>query len=193
MTSFYLDSLFIELSEQFVGISCTLVCLLYTTVSGVSACLCVALLSEDAAPRLRRESMGLDLAGHYMPRPPPAVDPRRLSLYLPPTQSPTTPPSYNLYTRRSMIPPRRLPPSLHDADTTTDYDHHRMTDSLSEIQGDIQRLSSQQQQIQGLMRNGQPQPPPPSQQFYLHDQVTLTDEGLKPVVVYSSVSIIGDC
>lgn len=121
---------------------------------------------------LRRESMGLDLAGPNVPlRPPPAVDPRRLSLYLPPTYHTTSPTLSLPYTHPSPTlsyayprrPPRRLLPPTEEGGG--DYcPPHRMTDSLSEIQGDIQRLSSQQQQIQGLMRNGQ-------QQFYLHDQV----------------------
>ncbi|XP_066967191.1 uncharacterized protein Patronin isoform X13 [Macrobrachium rosenbergii] len=64
---------------------------------------------------------------------------------------------------------------------TMDYDEYhksltQMTDSLTEIQGDIQRLSHQQQQIQSLMQNGiAPQSNPamqqqPHGQFYLHDQ-----------------------
>ncbi|XP_063596399.1 patronin-like isoform X7 [Penaeus indicus] len=63
-----------------------------------------------------------------------------------------------------------------------DYDEYhksltQMTDSLTEIQGDIQRLANQQQQIQSMMHNGMTpqtnqgmQQPPPHGQFYLHDQ-----------------------
>ncbi|KAK7069879.1 hypothetical protein SK128_011064, partial [Halocaridina rubra] len=62
-----------------------------------------------------------------------------------------------------------------------DYDEYhksltQMTDSLTEIQSDIQRLSSQQQQIQSLMQNGIPPQAnmgmqhPQHGQFYLHDQ-----------------------
>ncbi|KAK8401527.1 hypothetical protein O3P69_001012 [Scylla paramamosain] len=63
---------------------------------------------------------------------------------------------------------------------TMDYDQYhqsltQMTDSLTEIQGDIQRLSHQQQQIQSLMHNGMNSPAgqsmqQPPGQFYLHDQ-----------------------
>ncbi|KAK3888904.1 hypothetical protein Pcinc_007065 [Petrolisthes cinctipes] len=69
---------------------------------------------------------------------------------------------------------------------TMDYEqyHHsltQMTDSLTEIQGDIHRLNQQQHQIQSLMHNGMNPPPghhmqqqqqqqPPHGQFYLHDQ-----------------------
>ena len=138
--------------------------------------------AEDAAVlRRRRESIGLDLAGANVPlRPPPLreVDPRRLSLYLPPTHNNsntiTTPPSTttpHTY-RRSLFPPynmRRISNSGVSSlplQLNPPYHHNRMTDSLSE---DIQRLSSQQQQIQGLMRNGQNA----QQQFYLHDQVNV--------------------
>ncbi|KAK8726897.1 hypothetical protein OTU49_010116 [Cherax quadricarinatus] len=65
---------------------------------------------------------------------------------------------------------------------TMDYDQYhqsltQMTDSLTEIQSDIQRLSHQQQQIQSLMHNGMNPPSnqaihqaPAHGQFYLHDQ-----------------------
>lgn len=53
---------------------------------------------------------------------------------------------------------------------------YRMTDSLTEIQGDIQRLSHQQHQIHSMMHNGAPNHhqsihPQHQSQFYLHDQV----------------------
>ncbi|XP_071548392.1 LOW QUALITY PROTEIN: uncharacterized protein Patronin [Panulirus ornatus] len=98
----------------------------------------------------------------------PRVDLRRMSLYLEPgtwrtAHDPgTLPPT----------PPRRV--SMGPDSFTPPY---RMTDSLTEIQGDIQRLSHQQQQIQSLMHNGMNPPTnqamqqqPPHGQFYLHDQ-----------------------
>ena len=48
-----------------------------------------------------------------------------------------------------------------------------MNDSLTEIQGDIQRLNSQQHQIQSIMHNGNNQQPQGQNQFYLHDQVSI--------------------
>ncbi|XP_053651388.1 uncharacterized protein Patronin isoform X6 [Cherax quadricarinatus] len=98
----------------------------------------------------------------------PRVDLRRMSLYLEPgtwrsaNDSGTLPPT----------PPRRI--SMGPDSFTPPY---RMTDSLTEIQSDIQRLSHQQQQIQSLMHNGMNPPSnqaihqaPAHGQFYLHDQ-----------------------
>ncbi|XP_069186002.1 uncharacterized protein Patronin [Procambarus clarkii] len=98
----------------------------------------------------------------------PRMDLRRMSLYLEPgtwrsANDPGTLPS---------TPPRRI--SMGPDSFTQPY---RMTDSLTEIQSDIQRLSHQQQQIQSLMHNGMNPPSnqaihqaPPHGQFYLHDQ-----------------------
>ncbi|KAF2367765.1 CKK domain [Trinorchestia longiramus] len=153
--------------------------------------------AESMAMLRRRESIGLDLAGAPLPpRPLPRdVDPRRLSLYLPPTHAsyhhhtpppPTALPPYSSTSRHassySVVSPqyRRFPPvrsggsqppfASPSSDALPHY-HDRMTDSLSEIQGDLQRLSSQQQQIQGMIRGGH------NQQFYLHDQVGESPSG----------------
>lgn len=99
------------------------------------------------------------------------VDLRRMSLYLEPG-------TWRLPSDRAALPPshpRRF--SMGPDSYTQPY---RMTDSLTEIQGDIQRLANQQQQIQSMMHNGMTpqtnqgmQQPPPHGQFYLHDQVSL--------------------
>ncbi|XP_047482342.1 uncharacterized protein LOC125034532 isoform X4 [Penaeus chinensis] len=96
------------------------------------------------------------------------VDLRRMSLYLEPG-------TWRLPSDRAALPPthpRRF--SMGPDSYTQPY---RMTDSLTEIQGDIQRLANQQQQIQSMMHNGMTpqtnqgmQQPPPHGQFYLHDQ-----------------------
>ncbi|XP_042234616.1 uncharacterized protein LOC121874529 isoform X5 [Homarus americanus] len=98
----------------------------------------------------------------------PRVDPRRMSLYL----EPGTWRSANDPGTLPLTPPRRV--SMGPDSFTPPY---RMTDSLTEIQSDIQRLSHQQQQIQSLMHNGMNPPTnqamqqqPPHGQFYLHDQ-----------------------
>nr|XP_027235985.1 calmodulin-regulated spectrin-associated protein 2-like [Penaeus vannamei] len=99
------------------------------------------------------------------------VDLRRMSLYLEPG-------TWRLPSDRAALPPshpRRF--SMGPDSYTQPY---RMTDSLTEIQGDIQRLANQQQQIQSMMHNGMTpqtnqgmQQPPPHGQFYLHDQTKI--------------------
>ncbi|XP_064106006.1 uncharacterized protein LOC135215372 isoform X4 [Macrobrachium nipponense] len=97
----------------------------------------------------------------------PWVDLRRMSLYLEPG-------NWRVPYDPSALPP--TPPRRVSMGLDSYPPHYRMTDSLTEIQGDIQRLSHQQQQIQSLMQNGiapQSNPAmqqPPHGQFYLHDQ-----------------------
>ncbi|XP_066967190.1 uncharacterized protein Patronin isoform X12 [Macrobrachium rosenbergii] len=97
----------------------------------------------------------------------PRVDLRRMSLYLEPG-------NWRVPYDPAALPP--TPPRRVSMGLDSYPPHYRMTDSLTEIQGDIQRLSHQQQQIQSLMQNGiAPQSNPamqqqPHGQFYLHDQ-----------------------
>ncbi|CAL4102155.1 unnamed protein product [Meganyctiphanes norvegica] len=98
-----------------------------------------------------------------------SIDMRRMSLYLEPGNYGTGGlPPVSPNKRASLA----LPPGYHlDSLPSLPY---RMTDSLTEIQGDIHRLSQQQQQIQSMMHNGINQQNQMNQnqtgQFYLHDQ-----------------------
>ena len=100
----------------------------------------------------------------------PRLDMRRMSLYLEPG-------NWRVPYDPAALPP--TPPRRVSMGTDSYPPPYRMTDSLTEIQGDIQRLSHQQQQIQSLMHNGiapQSNPAmqqPPHSQFYLHDQVKI--------------------
>ncbi|XP_042887517.1 uncharacterized protein LOC122263224 isoform X3 [Penaeus japonicus] len=96
------------------------------------------------------------------------VDLRRMSLYLEPG-------TWRVPNDRAALPP--TPPRRFSMGPDSYTQPYRMTDSLTEIQGDIQRLTNQQHQIQSMMHNGMTpqtnqgmQQPPPHGQFYLHDQ-----------------------
>lgn len=120
----------------------------------------------------------------------PRPDYRRFSLYLEPGSSRSN--SWNTDTTQDVdsLPKSRIeahharPPPHPESRVSCDYLNtpYRMTDSLTEIQSDIQRLNQQQHQIQTMMHNGvqNSQLPPnthphlPQQQlnqFYLHEQV----------------------
>lgn len=126
-------------------------------------------MDNPYAVQLRRKSYVGPDPRERTPTRNPRPDLRRMSLYLEPGTwrtgldhglVPTAP------SRRVTLGPDSFTPP------------YRMTDSLTEIQGDIQRLSHQQQQIQSLMHNGMNSPANQAMQqppghFYLHDQVDL--------------------
>ena len=124
-------------------------------------------MDNPYAAQLRRKSYVGPDPRERTPTRNPRPDLRRMSLYLEPGTWRT---GHDLGLVPS-APPRRI--SMGPDSFTPPY---RMTDSLTEIQGDIQRLSHQQQQIQSLMHNGMNSPAgqtlqQPPGQFYLHDQV----------------------
>ncbi|KAK8401557.1 hypothetical protein O3P69_001012 [Scylla paramamosain] len=123
-------------------------------------------MDNPYAAQLRRKSYVGPDPRERTPTRTPRPDLRRMSLYLEPG---TWRAGHDLGLVPS-APSRRI--SMGPDSFTPPY---RMTDSLTEIQGDIQRLSHQQQQIQSLMHNGMNSPAgqsmqQPPGQFYLHDQ-----------------------
>ncbi|XP_050688722.1 uncharacterized protein LOC126981544 isoform X16 [Eriocheir sinensis] len=123
-------------------------------------------MDNPHAAQLRRKSYVGPDPRERTPTRNPRPDLRRMSLYLEPG-------TWRTGLEHGLVPtapPRRI--SLGPDSYTPPY---RMTDSLTEIQGDIQRLSHQQQQIQSLMHNGMNSPANQAMQqppghFYLHDQ-----------------------
>lgn len=136
-------------------------------------------MDNPYAAQLRRKSYVGPDPRERTPTRNPRPDLRRMSLYLEPGTWRT---GHDLGLVPT-APPRRI--SLGPDSFTPPY---RMTDSLTEIQGDIQRLSHQQQQIQSLMHNGMNSPASqamqqPPGQFYLHDQVFLSYLSIFKVIV----------
>ena len=97
--------------------------------------------------RIRKPQRNLSVEYHGSPsRPILRPDWRRMSLYLEPGASNTT-----WSNDASKYHPQCYPPNVEQRRFSGNLPpSYRMTDSLTEIQGDIQRLSSQQQQIQSL-------------------------------------------